>query len=88
MPVSSYSHRLSGIPRSEIIKYLENNGFHQLSEGIFLGDSCGEVIVGETGYRYLGPLKVSEVEITFRMEEAVYGEIIKKFRLNFLRAGG
>ncbi len=87
MSLPGYSHQFRGIPRSEIIQYFQNIGLRQVTEGIFQTD-YGRIVIGETEQCCLGSVKISEVKITFCMDEAAYQELIKPFRLQFLRAGG
>lgn len=78
---------MRGMPREELIKYFIAMGGKSIGNGIFV-DLNWEVHVHSQISCTLGALAIPSTQVSFCIEEEYYTEMISKFRLNFLCAGG
>lgn len=77
---------MRGIQRREFIEYFLNIGGQSTSEGIYSGDYW-DIQIGPEIPCSLGKLVIPSTRITFSVEEDHYDEMLKKFRMSFMRGG-
>jgi hypothetical protein len=77
---------MRGIQREDFIEYFLNIGGQSTAEGVYTGPYW-EVQVGPQIPCPLGKLVIPSMKITFSVEEEYYDEILRKFRMNFMRGG-
>lgn len=77
---------MRGIQREEFIDYFQNMGGQNTAEGTYTG-AYWEVQIGPQFPCRLGKLVIPSIKITFFVEEGYFEEMLKKFRLSFMRGG-
>ncbi len=77
----------SGVPRDDIIMYLESIALKRIGDRVYHGVDW-EIEVGEEQVRTLGSIKLPQTEVCFCVEEKRLEKIVAAFRLKFLSAGG
>jgi hypothetical protein len=76
-----------GTPREELMDYFISIGGKHIEEGIYIGDKW-QVKIGKESFCHMGSMKIKSIELIFYVEEEIIDEMLYKFRLKFLSAGG
>jgi hypothetical protein len=77
----------SGIPRNYIEEYLETLGGKNCGNGLYKGKQW-EIQIQEQGDRCFGKFRLPVNLVIFKGEKSKCLEMVDRFRLNFLSAGG
>lgn len=78
---------MRGMPREEIITYFISINGKNVCLGKFIGENW-EVEVSEESRVKIGSLEIPSTTVVFRSEKENLEQMISKFRLKFLSAGG
>jgi len=87
MAIKEYSLEMRGMPHRELKEYFLEIGGKQVGPGLYLCPK-GEVVLSDESTCTLGSLQVTATQVTFRVDEQDWPEIVKAFRFRFLSAGG
>lgn len=87
MAIKEHSLEMRGMPRRELEEYFIGIGGKQVGAGLYLGPKW-EVDLSDDWICILGSLQVPATQVTFRVDEEYWPEIVNDFRLRFLSAGG
>lgn len=87
MGLKEYSLEMRGMPHSDLEEYFLSIGGKWNGERTYFGPNW-EVDLSDTWSCTLGSIRVSATQVTFRVEEKDWPEVVKAFRLRFLSAGG
>ena len=87
MAVTEHSLEMRGMPHRELEEYFLGIGGKQVGQGLYLGPKW-EVALSDDWICTLGSLQIRATQVTFRVDEEDWSEIVKAFRLRFLSAGG
>ncbi len=78
---------MGGFYKEDFIRYFENIGGVTEDNTTFKG-LYWQAEVGEEKWTKIGALTLCHITVTINAEENKFEEFLKKFRLNFLKAGG
>ena len=87
MTIKEHSLEMRGMPHTDLEEYFLTIGGRQLKRGNYKGPNW-EVLLSETWTCTLGSLQIPATQVTFRIKEEDWPEMLKAFRLRFLSAGG
>ncbi len=87
MGIKEFSLEMRGMPRRDLAEYFLSIGGKWDGKGTYLGPNW-EVDLSEAWFCTLGSIQIPATQVTFRVEEEDWPEIVKAFRFRFLSAGG
>ena len=87
MAVKEHSLEMRGMPHIDLEEYFLAIGGKLVGRGIYLGSNW-EVELSDEWTCTLGSLHIPATQVTFRVEEEDWPEIVGAFRFRFLSAGG
>ena len=87
MTIIEHSLEMRGMPHKDLEEYFLVIGGRQVKPGCYLGPNW-EVKLSEAWTCSLGSIQVPATQVTFRVDEQDWLEIVKAFRFRFLSAGG
>ena len=87
MAIKEHSLEMRGMPHSDLEDYFLGIGGKQIGQGLYLGPNW-EVRLSAEWTCTLGSIKIPATQVTFRVDEEDWLEIVKAFRFRFLSAGG
>ena len=87
MTIKEYSLEMRGMPHRELEEYFLEIGEKQVGQGLYGGPNW-EVELSDEWICTLGSIQVPATQVTFRVDEENWPEILKAFRFRFLSAGG
>jgi hypothetical protein len=87
MTITEHSLEMRGMPHRDLEEYFREIGGKQVEQWEYLGSNW-EVRLSEEWTCTLGSLQVPATQVTFRVDEEDWPEIVKAFRFRFLSAGG
>lgn len=87
MAAKEYSLEMRGMPHRDLEEYFLSIGGKQVGQGLYWGPNW-EVELSDAWICTLGSIQVPATQVTFRVDEENWPEILKAFRFRFLSAGG
>ena len=87
MAIKEHCLEMRGMPRKELEEYFLGIGGRHVGPGLYLGANW-EVELSDDWICTLGSIQVPATQVTFRVDEKDWPEIVKAFRFRFLSAGG
>ena len=87
MTIIEHSLEMRGMPHKDLEEYFLTIGGKQIGQRLYLGPKW-EVQLSEAWTCTLGSIQVPATQVTFRVDEEDWPEIVKSFRFRFLSAGG
>ena len=87
MAKKEHSLEMRGMPHRDLEQYFLSIGGNQVGQGVYLFPHW-EVDLSDSWTCTLGSLQITATQVTFRVPEEDWPEIVMAFRLRFLSAGG
>lgn len=87
MSRKSITLEMRGMPRADLISYFETLGGKAINDEIYVSN-LWEIRVHQQCTCYLGRLSIPSTKIDFSIADTYYAEMLYKFRLSFMCAGG
>lgn len=87
MTINKYCLEMRGMSHRELEEYFLSIGGKQVGQGLYWGPNW-EVELSDESICTLGSIQVTATQVTFRVDEEDWPEIVKAFRFRFLSAGG